>query len=150
MPLVRISVAATISSAQRDLIAEQVYLAMRETINTPEGDRFIFVSSHAAGERFVDPHFMEMHRTDGFILLHITLAKGRIIEQKQALYSSIAARLQKTLDISPDDIMTVLTENSPADWSFGKGQGQFATHLPSWLEETKTSASNEGHCQRKG
>jgi 4-oxalocrotonate tautomerase len=127
-----------------------VYQAMRETINTPKGDRFIFVSSHAAGERFVDPHFMEMNRTDGFVLVHILLAKGRTVEQKQALYSRIAARLQKALDISPDDIMTVLSENSSEDWSFGKGLGQFATHLPSWLEETKTSASNAGHCQRKG
>jgi 4-oxalocrotonate tautomerase len=143
MPLVHISVGAMTSSAARELIAEQVYQAMRETIGTPEGDRFIFVSTHAAGERFIDLHFMEMHRTDGFVMVHITLAKGRIIEQKQALYSHIAARIQKTLDISPDDIMTVLTENSPEDWSFGKGQAQFAAHRPSWLDENETKESNE-------
>jgi 4-oxalocrotonate tautomerase len=143
MPLVRISVGEMTSSAQRELIAEQVYQAMRETINTPEGDRFIFVSSHSSGERFVDPHFMEMHRTDSFVLVHIFLARGRTIEQKKALYLRMSARIQKVLDISSDDIMTVLSENSPENWSFGKGQAQFATHLPSWLEETGTTAWNE-------
>jgi len=145
MPLVSISVGETASSAQRELIAEQVYQAMRETINTPEGDRFIFVSSHASGDRFVDPRFMEMRRTNGFVLVHIFLAKGRTVEQKQALYSRIAARIEKALDISPDDIMTVLSENSSEDWSFGKGQAQFATRLPSWLEKTNPSASNSDH-----
>jgi phenylpyruvate tautomerase PptA (4-oxalocrotonate tautomerase family) len=135
MPLVRISVSQTTSPVQREAIADAVYEAMRETIGIPEGDRFIVVTPHGAGEMFVDPGFMGMRRTERFILTQIFLSRGRSVEQKQALFARIAERLQKAAGVSTDDVMTVLTENTYVDWSFGKGEAQYVLNPPSWVKQ---------------
>lgn len=135
MPLVRISVAQSTSPAQREAIADAVYLAMRQTIGIPEGDRFILVTPHGHAEMFIDPAFMSMARTERFTLVHIFLSQGRTVEQKQALYAQIAARLHEAAGIHGDDVMTVLTENTYVDWSFGKGVAQFVLNPPSWVKK---------------
>lgn len=143
MPLVRISVEQGTSPSQRKVIADEVYRAMRETINVPDGDRFIIVSLRGSDELFVDPHFIGMQRTERFVLIQIFLGAGRTQEQKQALYARIANRLHERLGISLDDVMTVLSESHAIDWSFGKGQAQFASLPPSWLEGTPLTTPNE-------
>ena len=135
MPLVRISVDQSTSQAQREAIAQSVYEAMRATIGIPEHDRFILVTPHGVGEMFIDPGFMGMQRTSKFILVHIFLSKGRTVEQKQALYAQIAEKLHVTVGVSTDDVMTVLTENSFVDWSFGKGDAQFVLNPPKWVKQ---------------
>jgi 4-oxalocrotonate tautomerase len=131
MPLVRISIYESTSSNQRKAIADGVYEAMRQTIGIPEGDRFIVVSSHSEDELFVDPGFMGMKRTDRFVLVQILLGKGRTIEQ--ALFAAIASSLHEAIGVDGDNVMTVLSENSHVDWSFGKGQAQFILNPPSWV-----------------
>jgi phenylpyruvate tautomerase PptA (4-oxalocrotonate tautomerase family) len=137
MPLVRISVAASTAPAQRQTIASSVYEAMRETIGIPEGDRFILVTPHGPDEMFIDPGFMGMQRTDRFILVQIFLSQGRTVEQKQALYARIAERLEQAVGVAGDDVMTVLTENTFVDWSFGKGVAQYVLNPPSWARKTE-------------
>ena len=109
------------------------YEAMRQTIGIPEGDRFIVVSSPSEDEFFVDPGFVGMKRTDRFVLVQIFLGKGRTIEQKQALFAAIASGLHEAIGVDGDNVMTVLSENSHVDWSFGKGQAQFNLNPPSWV-----------------
>ena len=133
MPLVRISVSSSTTGEQRSAIAAAVYEAMRETIDIPEGDRFIVFSTHDKSDLFVDQHFMGMQRTDRYTLVHIFLSRGRSVEKKQALYACLAARLHDAAQIPADDVMIVLTENNPEDWSFGKGQAQFVLNPPSWM-----------------
>lgn len=133
MPLVRISVYQSTPAHQRKIIADAVYEAMRETIGIPPGDRFVVVATHGEDELFVDPGFMGMNRSQRFVLVHIFLSQGRTVEQKQALYAAIAARLHQEIGIDGDDVMTVLTENSFVDWSFGKGQAQFVQNPPNWV-----------------
>ena len=135
MPLVRISVRRSTPPAERKAIADAVYEAMRETIGIPEGDRFIVLTAHEPDELFVDPAFMGMHRSERHILVHITLSQGRTVEQKQALYASVATLLHAAVGVSTDDVMTVLTENTYADWSFGKGEAQFVLNPPAWLRK---------------
>jgi 4-oxalocrotonate tautomerase len=133
MPLVRISVYESTPSNQRKAIADAVYEAMRQTIGIPEGDRFIIVSSHRDDELFVDPGFMGMKRTDRFVLVQIFLGKGRTVAQKQALFAAVASGLHKAIGVDGDNVMTVLSENSHVDWSFGKGQAQYVLNPPSWV-----------------
>lgn len=135
MPLVRISVHQTVPDESLKTIADAVYEAMRETIGIPEGDRFMVATPHIPEELFIDPHFMGMNRTEQFILVHIFLSQGRSVEQKQALFKSIAVKLQQALDISTDDVMTVLTENTYVDWSFGKGEAQYVLNPPAWAQK---------------
>ncbi len=134
MPLVRISVHAGVAGSQRAAIAKAVYEAMRETIGIPEGDRFIIVTAHGDEELFVDPNFMEMQRTQRFVLTQIFLSRGRTVEQKQALYARVAERLGAAAGTPPDDVMVVLTENGFQDWSFGKGQAQYVLNPPRWAQ----------------
>ncbi|KAA6463129.1 tautomerase family protein [Acidobacteria bacterium AB60] len=140
MPLVRISL-HTSAAENRKSIADAVYQAMRETIGIPEGDRFLVVTSHAADELFVDPNYLGIQRTEKFILVHIFLSEGRTVEQKQALFRSIAMRLQNAIGVSQEDVMTVLTENSYVDWSFGNGEAQYVINPPAWVR----SRSAEGN-----
>lgn len=126
MPLVRISVSAEVDAERRKLLPHAVYDAMRSAISIPEGDLFITLTPHAEGEMFIDPNFMGMQRTENFVLVHITLRKGRTPEAKQALYREIARLFQERVQIAPDDVMIVLSENESPDWSFGKGEAQFA------------------------
>jgi len=135
MPLVRISVDASVPAETRRTISSEVYESMRETIGIPEGDRFILVSSHSPGEWFIDPSFPGMNRTEKFLLVHITLSRGRTVEQKQALYARIAERLHAAVDVPADDVMIVLNENNFEDWSFGKGQAQYVLNPPAWARK---------------
>jgi 4-oxalocrotonate tautomerase len=135
MPFVRIAVYESTPAAERAAIADAVYEAMRETIDIPEGDKFIVVTSHGKDELFIDPKFMGMQRSGGFVLVHITLSQGRTVEKKQALYARIAEKLKNALGVSTDDVMTVLTENTYTDWSFGKGVAQFVLNPPAWVKQ---------------
>jgi 4-oxalocrotonate tautomerase len=138
MPMVRIEVYHTTPPAQRIKIVKEVYEAMRETIGIPEGDRFFVLTAHGADELFVDPGFMDMQRTERFTLVQIVLSKGRTVEQKQALFARIAERLRDAVGIPSDDVMTLLMENTLADWSFGKGQAQYVLNPPAWAKAAAT------------
>ena len=133
MPFVRISVFESSPAARNAAIADAVYQAMRETIDIPEGDRFILVTRHGRDELYVDANFMGLERSERFVLVHITLSQGRSVEKKQALYARIAERLHAAIGVSTDDVMTVLTENTFTDWSFGKGVAQFVLNPPAWI-----------------
>jgi 4-oxalocrotonate tautomerase len=130
MPLVRISVHDHVPANTRRLLADCVYDAMRSTLNIPENDRFVVVTAHPEGELFIDPGFMGVERGLGFVLIHVTLRKGRSPEVKQAFYAEVARLLGERASILPDDIMIVLSENDLADWSFGRGEAQYLLHPP--------------------
>lgn len=135
MPLVRISVDQSTSPEQRGAIAEAVYEAMRATIGIPEGDKFILVTPHGAAEMFIDSSFMGMKRTGRFILVQIFLGRGRTVEAKQSLFARVAEDIHRAVGVSTDDVMTVLTENTYVDWSFGKGEAQFVLNPPAWVKQ---------------
>jgi 4-oxalocrotonate tautomerase len=130
MPLVRISVGEAVKRETRRLLADAVYDAMRATIGIPEGDRFVVLTAHAGDELIADPHFQGMQRTNEFVLVQITLRRGRTTEKKQALYREIAKLFEERAAIVPDDVMIVLTENELDDWSFGRGEAQYVLNPP--------------------
>ena len=140
MPLVRISLQAGKPESYRSAISQQVYEAMREILNIPDGDRFQVITDHSEGTLVADPSFMGMKRSASFVLIQIFLSRGRSVEIKQDLYRNIADRLNKTPGISPDDVMTVLTEVGLEDWSFGRGEAQYVLNPPAWTKETKRTA----------
>jgi len=133
MPLVRISLQAGKPASYRTAISDQVYRAMRETLNIPDGDRFQVITEHSSGQLIADPRFMGMDRSDeGFVLVQIFLSRGRTTEIKQALYHRIVEKLAISPGIRPDDVMITLTEVGLDDWSFGRGQAQYVLHPPDW------------------
>src|ERR1700747_939084 len=63
MPLVRISIPTAKSESYRVQISKQIYDAMREVLQIPEGDRFQVITEHNSGTLIADPGFMGMKRT---------------------------------------------------------------------------------------
>jgi 4-oxalocrotonate tautomerase len=113
--MVRISVFEEMAADRRSMIAAAVYEAMRLTLGIPEGDRFIILSAHPHDEFIVDPTFMQSRRTSDFVLIHVTLRRGRSSETKQLFYAEAARLLEAQANIAPDNLMMVLTENESAD-----------------------------------
>ena len=130
MPLVRISVYDTMPKERRRIVGAAVYDAMHETLGIPDGDRFIVLTAHSEDELLVDPSFMQMQRTSNFVLVHVTLRRGRTAEVKQAFYAAASSLLHERAAISPDDLMLVLSENELVDWSFGRGEAQYILNPP--------------------
>jgi phenylpyruvate tautomerase PptA (4-oxalocrotonate tautomerase family) len=131
MPLVRISVYESLRSEKRQAITSAVYDAMRATLGIPENDRFIVLTGHSVEDLIVDPRFMGMERTEDFVLIHVTLRAGRSVEVKQNFYREIARLIHERAEISPDNVMIVLTPNGLEDWSFGRGEAQYVVNSPS-------------------
>lgn len=126
MPLVRISMKTGRTAAQKRLIADAIYDAMRGTLNVPENDRFQIVTEHSGDDLIYDRHYLNIERSDGTIFIHVFLRKGRTVEMKQAFYRRTAELLQNA-GVRPEDVFIVLSENDLPDWSFGNGIAQYVS-----------------------
>lgn len=139
MPLVRISVSDKMAAEKRKQLPQAAYDAMRAAIAIPENDLFVVLTPHAEGELVVDPHFMEVQRTEDFVLVHVTLRRGRTVETKQAFYREVARLFGERAGIAADNVMVVLSENELADWSFGKGEAQYILNPPAGAQKVEAA-----------
>src|SRR5258708_38402301 len=92
MAVVRISLKGNRSEKERQSIGDCVHRAMVKAIGTPEGDRFQVITEHGA-DLIYDPDYLNIHRTDGIIVIQITFASGRPVERKKALFKTISMSL---------------------------------------------------------
>jgi len=126
MPLVRIDVRRNPDPEFARRAGEVVYAAMRATINVPEHDHFQVLTEHDANHLVYDAQYLGIARTDGLLIVQITLNEGRTLEQKKLLYRSIADGLQQRLGVRPEDVFISLVEVKKENWSFGNGLAQYA------------------------
>ena len=106
---------------RRDLM-EEVYLAMRESINIPENDRFATLTELEDNNYNNSGDYLGISRSDDIVYIQITLNGGRTTDKKKALYAKIAERLNTKLGIRVEDVVISLLEVSPEDWSLGNGE----------------------------
>jgi 4-oxalocrotonate tautomerase len=125
MPLARISMKRGKPPAYRKAILESLYLAMRETFNVPEGDRFMTISEHDDDDFLYDPGYLGIQRSDDLVMIQITVSNTRTVEQKQQLYRRIVERLTESPGLRAEDIFINLVEVLPENWSFGHGVAQY-------------------------
>jgi 4-oxalocrotonate tautomerase len=125
MPLVRISLIQGRTAAQRRDIGDAVHRALVQTIGVPERDRFQIITQHEPNELVYDPQFLGIQRTDGIVMVQITISTGRSLEQKRALYRRITENLVY-LDIRAEDVWINLVEVPRENWSFGNGVASYA------------------------
>ncbi|EUB87320.1 tautomerase family protein [Pseudomonas sp. GM30] len=126
MPLVRVEIKKHSDPTFAKRIGEQIYAAMRSTINVPEHDNFQILNEHD-GEHFIfDPQYLGIQRSDQLVIIQITLNEGRTLEQKKALYQTIAHSLNSQLGIRLEDVFINLVEVKKENWSFGNGIAQYA------------------------
>ena len=125
MPLVRISVLRGKPAAPLPELGDAVHRALVATIDVPAKDRFQVLSRHEPGELVYDRDYLGIERSDGLVVVQITLSTGRSLEKKRALYRRIADNLAE-LGVRREDVMVNLVEVSSQNWSFGNGIASYA------------------------
>jgi phenylpyruvate tautomerase PptA (4-oxalocrotonate tautomerase family) len=127
MPLVRIALRKGTTPEFRRKLSDSVHRAMVEAIKVPEQDKFQVITEHDAESLIYDPSYLGISRTDGVVLIQITLNTGRTVEARKALYARIAALLRESPGVRPEDVFVSLVEVAKENWSFGNGIAQYAT-----------------------
>jgi 4-oxalocrotonate tautomerase len=125
MPLTRVSLRRGKPAAYRKAILENLYQAMRETFNVPEGDRFMIVTEHDQDDFIYGADYLGIERSDDLVIIQITVSNTRNVEQKQKLYRRIVERLTESPGLRAEDIFINLVEVLPENWSFGHGEAQY-------------------------
>lgn len=126
MPFAQISLKKGTTPAFRTTLMEEIYLAMRESIGSPEDDRFATITELDEGNFNSSGNYLGIERSDDVVFIQITLNSGRTVDQKKALYAAIARGLQAELDVRPEDIVVNLVDVPKENWSLGNGVAQYA------------------------
>lgn len=127
MPLARISLPSTTSSAVLQAISDTVYQAMIAIANVPEHDRFQIVSRHAADELIYPAEgFLGVRYSADIVFIQITWNAGRTTEVKKAFYRAVADGIHAGTGIRKEDVIINLVEVQRENWSFGNGEMQYA------------------------
>ena len=127
MPLVRISMMKGRPAGFGEQVGRIVYETMVKAIDVPPGDRFQVVTEHDRGGLIYDPGYLGIHRSDGIVVIQMTITEGRTTEKKQALYKGIAERLNAELGVRIEDVFINVVEVKKENWSFGNGVAQYVT-----------------------
>jgi 4-oxalocrotonate tautomerase len=126
MPLVEIFVSEARSASDRKKLADAVHQALVQAVSIPEADRFQLVRTLPAADVFIDTAYLGLARTPDFLVVRVTLRRGRSNAIKRALYDAVATNAAAAIGLRREDVMIVLAENDAADWSFGGGLAQYA------------------------
>jgi len=126
MPLVRISFMKNNREGFGPKVGKVVYQAMVDTINVPANDNFQIIMEHDKNSLIYDPDYLSIHRTDGIVMIQVTLNEGRTVDAKKAFYKSVGERLHAELGVRTEDVLINLVEVKKENWSFGNGLAQYA------------------------
>ena len=127
MPFVRVDLLEGKSPEYLAGLGEVVYEAMRATLNVPADDRFQIVTEHAPDHFMVDDQYLGIRRSADCVIVQITLNDTRTVDQKRALYRTLADNLNRQLGLRREDVFVSLVEVRKENWSFGNGEAQYAT-----------------------
>lgn len=127
MPLVRITLRRGKTPEFLRDASNAVHEALVATANVPADDRFHIIEEVDHDHLIAHPSYGGVERSDGLVVVQITLNAGRTVEIKRALYADIARRLQEAVDVRPDDVLVSLVEVTKENWSFGGGRATYAT-----------------------
>lgn len=124
MPLVRVDVVEGRTDEQLKTLLDTIQEVMEDVFAAPPRDRYQVLSEHRPGRLVLEDTGLGIERSDGMVLVQV-VQQGRSEEQKRALYTALAERLQQRAGVRPQDLVVAVTENTRADWSFGLGRAQF-------------------------
>jgi 4-oxalocrotonate tautomerase len=127
MPLVRIDAPEALPPSRLRAVADAVHAALVAHMNVPADDRFQIISRHQPADLLIDPHYPGMQRSAEALTVTVMLRAGRSDAQKQAFYRAVVEDAAARAGMRPDDIMIALSENTPLDWSFGRGEALYGS-----------------------
>jgi 4-oxalocrotonate tautomerase len=90
MPLVNIDLLEGRTQEELRLIGDSVHQAMTEQLNVPKRDRFQIITQHTPATLQFDRDYLDIERSDRFVMVRVTLAAGRSTEAKTAFYGQLA------------------------------------------------------------
>jgi len=116
MPLVKIEIEQGFDSSYKKAIMDGIHEALVECIRIPDDDRRqrLYELDH--------DHFEHTGRSSQYIIIEITMFKGRTFGAKKALYAAIAAKLGNNPGIPGNDITIVVHEPSLENWGIRGGK----------------------------
>ncbi|WP_223504416.1 tautomerase family protein [Pseudomonas sp. GL-RE-29] len=126
MPLLKFDIIQGRNDEQLRTLLDGAHQAMVQAFDVPVSDRYQSVTQHRPGELVLHDTGLGYTRSANVVLLTV-ISRPRPQAQKIAFYRLLAEQLQVDCDLSPDDLIVSLVENSDADWSFGGGRAQFLT-----------------------
>ena len=126
MPLVRIALRQGRDAGFGKKIGDIIYRKMQQTLNVPPKDNFQIITEHDAQTLVYDPTYLDISRSDGIVMIQITLNEGRTVEMKKAFYQAVADGLHEELGLRKEDVLISLVEVKKENWSFGNGIAQYA------------------------
>lgn len=121
MPLVRVTLRKGKTPEFLREVGDAIHAALVAQANVPADDRFQIFEEVEPDHLVAHPTYAGVSRSEGLIVIQITLNAGRTLDVKKALYADIVARLGTRLDVRPDDVLVSLVEVSKENWSFGNG-----------------------------
>ena len=126
MPMIAVDVVRGHSREEVRTLLDTVHEAMVEAFGVPATDRYQVLTQHEADELVVLDTDLGFERTDDLVVIRV-ISRERTPEAKQEFYRLLAERLKERCGVAASDLVVALTENGPADWSFGGGVAQFVT-----------------------
>ncbi|MCE9582769.1 MAG: tautomerase family protein [Planctomycetes bacterium] len=121
MPLVRISMRAGRPAATVKAIGDAVHRALVEAASAPADGKFLVITEHTPEELIHPPAYLGVAKTDGVVIIQVTMNAGRTIEVKKALYARMADLLADA-GVKREDIVISLLEIPKENWSWGGGE----------------------------
>ncbi|MGL5446665.1 MAG: tautomerase family protein [Rhabdaerophilum sp.] len=87
----------------------------------PGDELFNQVTEYDPADLFYSRSFNGIARSDDFIVVEITMRRGRSDAMKRALYADIVRNLAERAQVNPRDAFIFMHENDYSDWSVGNG-----------------------------
>lgn len=117
MPLVRIEMLSGKSTAYKRAIMDGVHCALEDAFAIPEGDWL-----QRLYELDRDCFDLSDNKSEDFVLVELTVFKGRSTDAKRKLYLAITENLAASPGIKPSDVLIVIHEPPLENWGVAGGK----------------------------
>ena len=117
MPLVRVDIIKGKTEEYKAKLLNCIHEGLVESIGIESWDRFQRVVEIDKQDFETSPE-----KTDDFMIIEITMFKGRTKEQKKALIQKVTSNLVNELNIKATDVFIVISEPPNENWGFAGNQ----------------------------
>jgi phenylpyruvate tautomerase PptA (4-oxalocrotonate tautomerase family) len=117
MPFVKVEIFAGKSKEYKKKLLDSIHSALVESFKIPDDDRIQRLYE-------IEPDNFETvpGKTDKYTLIELTVFKGRSVEAKRKLYSTIVEKLNESLNIDGSDILIAINELPLENWGVRGGK----------------------------
>ncbi|MBY0203281.1 tautomerase family protein [Paenibacillus polysaccharolyticus] len=125
MPLTRIVALKGRSNEEKTQLKEVVLQTIVDKLHVPANDRFLIIEELDRENFSFDPTCLDIERSEGFLIIQVTLNLGRPDEMKKEFYEALAEELHQKVGIRKEDVFINLIEVTKENWSYGNGIASF-------------------------